>query len=77
MSEGAPRLPRMTTQSSTRAELVLGPAHGTQSVMVPLRPDGLPVRIFRLELNGEVIPYLRRHRAAERDWVYVYEPDAK
>jgi hypothetical protein len=66
----------MVTQGSTQAELVLGPADG-QETSVPVRPDGLPIRIHRMRVGGEVVLYMRRHRARGRDWVYVYEPDAK
>jgi hypothetical protein len=66
----------MTTKSSTRAEMVLGPANGV-AVTVPLRPDGLPIRIHRIQVEGQDLKYLRRHQARGRDWVYVYEPDAK
>jgi hypothetical protein len=66
----------MTETGSTRAQLVLGPADG-QETPIPLRPDGLPIRIHRVQKDGEVVLYLRRHRAKGRDWVYVYEPDAK
>ena len=59
-----------------RAEFVLGPADG-DAAPVPVRPDGLPIRIHRVQVNGEVVKYLRRHQAQGRDWVYVYEPDAK
>jgi hypothetical protein len=66
----------MTTQNGTRAEMVLGPANGAEA-QVPLRPDGLPIRIHRVQIDGQDAKYLRRHRALGRDWVYVYEPDAK
>ena len=66
----------MTTQNATRAEMVLGPADGKEAT-VPLRPDGLPIRIHRMQVDGQDVKYLRRHRALGRDWVYVYEPDAK
>ncbi len=66
----------MVTQGTTQAELVLGPADG-QEAAVPIRPDGLPIRIHRLKLDGQVVLYLRRHQARGRDWVYIYEPDAK
>jgi hypothetical protein len=68
----------MTTQNQngTRAELLLGPADGEEAT-VPLRPDGLPIRIHRVSVNGQDVKYLRRHQARGRDWVYVYEPDAK
>ncbi len=66
----------MVTKGSLRAEFVLGPAHG-DAAPVPVRPDGLPIRIHRVQVNGEVVKYLRRHQARGRDWVYVYEPDAK
>ena len=66
----------MVANGSARAELVLGPANG-EAAPVPLRPDGLPVRIHRQECEGSVVLYLRRHQAVGRDWVYVYEPDAK
>ena len=66
----------MTTQNATRAEMVLGPADGEEAT-VPLRPDGLPIRIHRVSKDGQDLKYLRRHRALGRDWVYVYEPDAK
>ncbi len=66
----------MTTQNGTRAELLLGPADGEEAT-VPLRPDGLPIRIHRVSVDGQDVKYLRRHQARGRDWVYVYEPDAK
>ena len=66
----------MVTKGSLRAEFVLGPADG-DAAPVPVRPDGLPIRIHRVQVNGEVVKYLRRHQARGRDWVYVYEPDAK
>ena len=56
--------------------MVLGPADGKEAT-VPLRPDGLPIRIHRMQIDGQDAKYLRRHRALGRDWVYVYEPDAK
>jgi hypothetical protein len=56
--------------------MVLGPANGAEA-QVPLRPDGLPIRIHRVQIDGQDAKYLRRHRALGRDWVYVYEPDAK
>jgi hypothetical protein len=69
-------VPFMSETSTTRAELVLGPADG-QEAGVPLRPDGLPIRIHRQQVDGQVCLYLRRHRAVGRDWVYIHEPDAK
>jgi hypothetical protein len=67
----------MVTKGSTRAAFVLGPADG-EEVVVPLRPDGLPIRIHRVQRDGgDTVLYLRRHQAVGRDWVYVYEPDAK
>ena len=66
----------MVTKGSTRAEFVLGPANG-QEAPIPLRPDGMPMRVFRLDVDGEVVLYLRRHQAIGRDWIYVHEPDAK
>jgi hypothetical protein len=30
-----------------------------------------------MQVDGQDVKYLRRHRALGRDWVYVYEPDAK
>lgn len=76
MTVPGPKLPAMTTQNGTRAEFVLGPANG-EAATVPLRPDGLPIRIHRLSVGGQDVKYLRRHQARGRDWVYVYEPDAK
>jgi hypothetical protein len=67
----------MTIKGSTRAQFVLGPAHGEEAP-IPLRPDGKPIRVFRmLRESGEVMLYLRRHQAVGRDWIYIYEPDAK
>ena len=56
--------------------MVLGPANGAEAT-VPLRPDGLPIRIHRVHVDGQDVKYLRRHQALGRDWVYVYEPDAR